>query len=75
MFFVIELQTNQDGSAANIVTQYTDKNQALSKYHEILHYAAISELPVHTAVVLDEQGRQIAREAFVRLMPETAPEE
>lgn len=75
MFFVIELQTNQDGSAANIVTQYTDKNQALSEYHEILHYAAISELPVHTAVVLDEQGRQIAREAFVRLMPETAPEE
>lgn len=75
MYFVIELQTNQDGSAANIVTQHTDKNQALSKYHEILHYAAISELPVHTAAVLDEQGRQIAREAFVRLMPETAPEE
>ena len=75
MFFVVELQTNKDGTAAHLVTQHATKNEALSKYHDILHYAAISELPVHAAVVLDEQGRQIAREAFVKLMPETAPEE
>lgn len=75
MFFVIELQTNQDGTAGILTWTYPTKNEALSKYHTILSFAAVSDLPVHSAVVIDEQGRQIAREAFVRLMPETAPEE
>ena len=75
MYFVIELQTNQDGTTAILTSTYPTKNEALSKYHTILSFAAVSELPVHSAVVIDEQGRQIAREAFVRLMPETAPEE
>lgn len=69
MYFVVELQTKQDGTVANLVTAHENKNEALSKYHGVLQYAALSELPVHAAVVLDEEGRQVAREAFVRNMP------
>lgn len=75
MYFVIEIQISQGGSGSNLVTQHATKNEALSKYHTILAYAAMSELPCHSAVALDEEGRTIAREAFVRNMPETAPEE
>ena len=74
MYFVIEIQISQGGAGSNLVTQHATKNEALSKYHTILAYAAVSELPCHSAVVLDEEGRTIAREAFVRNMPETVSE-
>ena len=71
MYYIVELQTLADGQAANLVYTAEEKNQALSKYHEILHYAAISGLPCHAAVVLENDGRQIAREAFVNNVPES----
>lgn len=59
MYIVIELQTINNESVANIVTTYTDKNVAESKYHDILRAAAVSALPCHSAVIVDEQGRTI----------------
>lgn len=59
MYLVIELQTINDETVANIVTDYTDKNVAESKYHDILRAAAVSALPWHSAVIIDEQGRTV----------------
>ena len=55
MYIIIELQTN-DGVTANIVTAYNNRNEAESKYHQILASASISSVNVHSAVMLDERG-------------------
>ena len=63
MFIIIELQTT-NGHTANIVTTKDTKNEALSTYHTILASAAISQVDVHTAVVMDIYGNYIAMESF-----------
>lgn len=74
MYFCVEIQMYQGGTGATIVTDHNAKNEALSKYHTVLSYAAVSDLPCHACVVLDEEGRTVARESFKRNVPETAPE-
>ena len=64
MFIVLEIQTNADGAVATLVDAFADRNQAEQKYHTILSYAAISELPKHAAVMLDEEGRFIKAECY-----------
>ncbi|MBR4687107.1 MAG: hypothetical protein IKP01_02235 [Bacteroidales bacterium] len=55
-YIVIELQTAANGAVANIVTSHDIREQAESKYHQILSSAAISELPCHAAVIMDSEG-------------------
>ena len=55
MFIVIELQTTE-GVTSNIVTSFQTIAEAENKYHSILAYAAISDVQVHAAVMLDERG-------------------
>lgn len=64
MFIVIELQTNSDGSVGNFVWAYATREQAFAKYHDVLSKAAVSALPVHAAVILDNHGLQIAAQYF-----------
>lgn len=63
-FIVVELQTMQDGTVANIVTAYDNQNAAESAYHTILAAAAISTLPCHAAVILSEEGFPIAHACY-----------
>ena len=55
-YIVIEIQTNNDGTVGNLVSAYTDRNQAEQKYHMILASAAVSALPTHAAVLLTNDG-------------------
>lgn len=64
MYIVIELQTMEGGTVANIVTSYNSRDEAFSHFHTILAAAAVSSLPVHAAIILDNYGRQIAAQAF-----------
>lgn len=64
MFIVIELQTINDSQVANIVNAYTEQAVAEQKYHSILAAAAVSSLPCHAAVMLDEKGRMIKSEYY-----------
>ena len=64
MFIVIELQTINDSQVANIVNAYTEQKVAEQKYHTILAAAAVSSLPCHAAVMLDEKGRMIKSEYY-----------
>ena len=59
MYIVIELQKVNDSQVANIVTAYENQFVAEQKYHTILSAAAVSSLPCHSAVILDEMGRTI----------------
>lgn len=72
-YIVIEIQTNDDGTVATIVTAYADYWTAQQKYHSILAAAAVSTLPVHTAVILTPYGDTITKQAYNRRTPE--PEE
>ena len=64
MYIVIEIQTNPNGTVGNIVNAYATKDLAFQKFHTILAAAAVSSLPVHAAVILDNKGLQIAAQAF-----------
>lgn len=66
MFIVIELQKVNNSKVANIVTAYTEQNAAEAKFHDILRAAAVSTLPCHSAVILDETGRTIKGPEFYR---------
>ena len=64
MYIVIELQTDANGHVANIVTAYDDYPQAQQKFYTICAAAAVSDVPVHSAVILDNIGRRLAGESF-----------
>ena len=72
-YIVIEIQTNDAGKVATISTAYADYWTAQQKYHTILAAAAVSTLPVHTAVILTPYGDTIGKQAYNRRTPE--PEE
>lgn len=64
MFIVLETQTSADGTVGVISNTYSDKNEAKSKYHLILSFAATSSVPVHTAFILTDDGYVIQSECF-----------
>lgn len=70
MYIVIEIQTNADGTVGTIVTQWNDRNQAESKFHNILAYAAGSALPVHSAVLLTNDGLLLRNESYTHEVTE-----
>ena len=63
-YIVIELQTAQDGTVANIVTSHDTRNAAESKYHQVLSAAAISQVSKHAAVLMGSDGGFIAAECY-----------
>lgn len=54
MYIVVELQKtgNQVG---NFVYAFENKNEADSKFHAVMSAAAVSAIPVHSAILIDEQ--------------------
>ena len=64
MFFIIELQTFQNGASSSIVQSAETLQQAKSIYHTVLASAAISELPAHAATLLTNMGALIASECY-----------
>ena len=62
MYIVMEIQ--KSSTASTIVNTYDTLNEAENKYHTILAYAAISNIPKHSAVLLTEEGDYIKHECF-----------
>jgi hypothetical protein len=60
----MEIQTSADGQVATIVNQYEHKNDAESKFHQILMSASVSEVPVHTAMILTSEGVVLRSECY-----------
>ena len=56
MFIVIEMQENAAGKVSHIVTDHATEAEAESKFHSILSYAAVSDVPIHSACVLTSDG-------------------
>ena len=52
MFYVIELQTNESGATNTFC--FANRDDAESKYHEILMYASKSSVRKHGAMIITE---------------------
>lgn len=64
MYIVIELQKNAEGHVSNIVTEYANIDKAESKYHSILASAAVSNVPVHSAIIVSEEGFPVKHQCY-----------
>lgn len=64
MYIVLEIQTNADGTIGTLVDAYADRNDAENKYHTILAYASKSALPMHSAVMVTNDGVLIRSECY-----------
>lgn len=74
MYIVIELQTLNDEQVANIVTAYTVKETAEQKYHTVLAAAAVSTLPCHAAIMMNERGDMLKHEYYTHTVePQPTP--
>lgn len=72
-YIVIEFQTNGNSTAIVTPVTYSDRNQAESKFHQILTSAAISSVEAHTAMMLTEDGKMVRSECY-RHQQETVEE-
>ena len=75
MFIVIELQVNAEGVLGNIVTTYNTLPEAQNKFYTICASASISNIFMHSAVILDRGGVLIDRQTFTHsVAPTPEPE-
>lgn len=65
MFFVIELQRTDSDNVPYLITAHKTKDEAEQKYHLVLSAAAVSEVPIHSAVMIDDSGISIKNETYV----------
>lgn len=64
-YLVIEIQKYADGTVAvPPIATYDSYFEALSRYHTILAAAAISDVPVHTCVLLNEVGQELRMDSY-----------
>lgn len=64
MYIVIELQKDAKGVVSNIVTSYENLAEAESKYYSILASAAVSKIPVHSAIIVSEEGFPVKHQCY-----------
>lgn len=69
MYYVLEIQDNMDGTESHLVHTANSKNEALSAYYYVLYAAAVSSVPIHTAICVDAKGQLLARESFTHSSP------
>ncbi len=72
MYAVLELQKSD--TLAALVDTYIDRSQAEQRFHTVLSYAAVSEIPVHTVLLISDEGYVLKQDSYIH--PKTyTPEE
>ena len=64
MYVVVELQKSADDTIASLVTTHQTLNDAESKFHQVLSYAAVSNLPLHSCILLNEDAYVVKTESY-----------
>lgn len=62
MYLVIEIQNN--GEVSTITTSHATLNEAYNKYYLVLSAAAISNVTIHSAILMSDHGEVISAECF-----------
>lgn len=74
-YLVIEIQKFANDQMSTPTYAYDSQNSAESKYHTILAAAANSQLPVHSALLINEEGYPLRHECYKHeIEPEPEPE-
>lgn len=74
-YYVIEIQTNADGTSGNFVWGYANRNEAEAKFHSAAAYAAQSTVLVHSVVMLTKEGNLLKNDYYIHpAEPEPAEE-
>ena len=55
-YLVTEIQHWDTGAIQNPTWSYDDRNKAEAKFHTVLAAAAVSKLPVHSAMLFTDEG-------------------
>ena len=64
-YMVIEIQKFANGTVAvPPIATYDSFFDAVSRYHSILATAAVSDVPVHSCVVLTDTGQEIRLDSY-----------
>ena len=69
MYITIELQSTPT-SIAHLETVTDTLPQAEQVYHTILSAAAVSEVPIHSAVLMDSSGYVLKQDTYVHSQEE-----
>ena len=64
MYIVIELQKNAEGQVSNLVTAHNTLAEAESKFYTILASAAVNDVPVHSAIIVSEEGFPVKHQCY-----------
>ena len=64
MYIVIELQKNNEGVVSNLVTSHITLAEAESKFYSILASATINSVPVHSAIIVSEEGFPVRHQCY-----------
>lgn len=79
-FYVVEIQKYANGEFGHIVHFAYDENpdrarlKGEAKYHEVLAAAAVSDLPVHAAIMFSTEGFPIMHQCYKHTAGATAGE-
>ena len=68
-YVVIEIQDTND-TISTLVTTHDTREEADSKYYQILSYAAVSNLPKHAASLLTDTGKCLKNDYYEREVAE-----
>ena len=74
MYAVLEMQKTGE-TLSVITTTFEDRQTAESKFHQVLQYAAVSNVPIHSAAIMSEDGSLLKRESFRHTVVESEVEE
>lgn len=61
-YIVLEIQSGE--TVGTLTTVFDNLYEAESKFFDILHYAAVSNIPIHSAVLLNDEGYHIRYECY-----------
>lgn len=64
MYIVVELQKNTEGVVSNLVTAHDTLAEAESKFYSILASAAVNNVPVHSAIIVSEEGFPVKHQCY-----------
>lgn len=64
MYILIEMQTSGEQTAIPPIVTKTDRNEAESEFHRLCSVAAVSSVPIHSVMMVDEFGNTIRSEHY-----------
>ena len=74
-YYVLEIQTNADGTCGSLIWAFADKNSSEDKYLALRQTANDSSVMIHTIIWMTNKGEIIDKKAYVHPVPAPEPEE